>query len=186
MISKIVSSGQHGAARAALDVARENDLIDWWGGRAPRGRLDEGVGQIPDDYFAPRPYIESDRPKGLVEMKSSRIEDIDPLNVDLADATIFFWMGKPLPEFRPAAIHSKKIGKPFVMVDPWKRHQFPKVLKWLTQRNIRSINVMGPRPHRSGQIYDLTKPYLRSLISQSFIHHVWGIEIWEPKPKPKT
>ena len=65
-IQRILSGGQTGADRAALDFALENEIAI--GGFIPKGRLAEN-GQIPEKYI------------GLIETESSEFADRTELNV---------------------------------------------------------------------------------------------------------
>ena len=80
MIDKIVSGGQTGADRAALDVALELGLST--GGWIPRGRRAED-GAIPERY------------EELVESDSESYERRTELNVRDSDATVVFSFGPP-------------------------------------------------------------------------------------------
>ena len=78
MLEKIVSGGQTGADRAALDFARANGL--GIGGWVPRGRLAED-GLIPEDYL------------GLLEADSTDPAVRTALNVRDSDATLILSHG---------------------------------------------------------------------------------------------
>ena len=78
MLEKIVSGGQTGADRAALEFARANGLGT--GGWVPRGRLAED-GPIPEDYL------------GLLEADSTDPAVRTALNVRDSDATLILSHG---------------------------------------------------------------------------------------------
>ncbi|WP_019216466.1 YpsA SLOG family protein, partial [Legionella tunisiensis] len=89
MLEKIVSGGQTGVDRAALDVA-----IDWnilYGGWCPKGRLDEN-GTIPKKYQ----YL-----KELEENYLNDKENFDARtkkNIQDSDGTLILVPSLPLPE----------------------------------------------------------------------------------------
>jgi Circularly permutated YpsA SLOG family len=102
VIDKIVSGGQIGADRAALDVARELGLAT--GGWVPRGRRAKD-GAIPRHY------------EGLVEMDSEAYERRTELNVCDADAALIFSFGLPIGGSAPSAGLAQSLGKTLLLVD---------------------------------------------------------------------
>src|ERR671931_202999 len=76
---KIVSGGQTGVDRAALDVALKHGIE--CGGWCPAGRLDE-VGRIPDRY-------------PLRELAQGSFADRTLENVKDSDGTIVIYFGEP-------------------------------------------------------------------------------------------
>ena len=86
MVTKIVSGGQTGADRAALDAALEVGFAT--GGWIPRGRRAED-GAVPERYG------------NLVETESDAYEPRTELNVRDSDATVIFSFG---PAFGGSAL----------------------------------------------------------------------------------
>ena len=130
MIEVIISGGQTGADRAALDFALELGLEIQ--GHCPRGRRAED-GPIDEKY-------------PLQETKSAAYAPRTRLNVKLADATIIF---NGLPEYssgthttiKYAREHKKKFkvlrGFPDVMQDA------ADLRRWLQEHDPQKLNVAG-------------------------------------------
>ncbi len=79
MIKKIISGGQTGADRAALDFALKFNISH--GGWIPKGRKAEG-GPLPDKYQ-------------LLEMPTTSYPARTEKNVQDSDGTVIFSRGKP-------------------------------------------------------------------------------------------
>jgi hypothetical protein len=77
---KVISAGQTGAEREALQFAVENDLE--FGGWCPKGRRAED-GEIPEDY-------------GLQETNSEELTECVEANVLLANGTVVFTLAPKL------------------------------------------------------------------------------------------
>jgi hypothetical protein len=80
MIEKIVSGGQTGVDRAALDAAIEQSISH--GGWCPKGRLSES-GKIPDKY-------------SLKETISAEYDERTVLNVEQSDGTLIILPNKTI------------------------------------------------------------------------------------------
>src|SRR3989442_5534236 len=144
---KIISGGQTGVDRAALDTALELGLA--CGGWCPKGRRAED-GRIPDRY-------------PLQETASDRYPERTECNVKDADATLILTRGKP---DRGTALTRKlawRHKKPYKVVDLAKPH-FPAVLAWLKSKKVHVLNVAGPRERSQSGIYDQARSYLRQLL----------------------
>ncbi|MER2623546.1 MAG: putative molybdenum carrier protein [Accumulibacter sp.] len=102
MICKIVSGGQTGADRAALDVAL--DLGIPCGGWVPKGRLAED-GEIPVGC----PH--------LVEEEDAEPNTRTTLNIRDSDATLILSQGKLHGGSNFTASTAHKAGKPYLHVD---------------------------------------------------------------------
>ena len=79
MISKIVSGGQTGVDRAAVDFAIAHGIVP--GGFCPKGRRSES-GRIPDTY-------------NLIECSSAGYLMRTALNVQHSDGTLIIMRGRP-------------------------------------------------------------------------------------------
>lgn len=123
---KIISGGQTGADRAALEIAKELGLET--GGTAPRGyRTESGPDPSLKDF-------------GLVESPSDQYPPRTWQNVSDSEGTV--WFGKPVdPRGLLCTLRcTKEIGKPFIM------NPSPTILKgFIKSFNICTLNVAGNR-----------------------------------------
>lgn len=125
---KIISGGQTGADRAALDWAIVNNIPH--GGWCPKGRRAED-GIIPDRYF-------------LQETESEGYMQRTKWNVRDSDATLIVSLA---PELKTGSLftyeYSRKITKPCLHIYPdnqWRQL----ISEFLGVNSIRVINVAGP------------------------------------------
>ena len=100
---RIVSGGQTGADRAALDLAVELELET--GGWIPRGRRAED-GRSPARY------------KGLTEADSLEYSRRTELNVRDSDATLVFTLGEPAGGTARTVECARRLERPHLVVDP--------------------------------------------------------------------
>lgn len=143
----IISGGQTGVDRAALDVALELGLP--CGGFCPRGRKAED-GRIPDRY-------------PLVELASSSYAERTRVNVETADATLIF---SPSPLSGGTLLTAQlcaTLGKPFLVVEPGDPQALLRARQWLSQVAPRVCNVAGPRESQCPGIYAEALTFLRAL-----------------------
>ena len=152
MIERIISGGQTGADRAALDVALSFGF--GIGGWVPKGRLAED-GVIPARY------------PNLVETESKQLKARTKLNVRDSDATVIFSHG---PLFGGSAYTQAKaieLGKPHIHMDLEKSTPdkvVTNIREWLAQVNPVVLNVAGPRASKDAQIYEKTRAILALLL----------------------
>lgn len=184
MLRKIVSGGQTGVDRAALDSARLQTAFSW-GGWCPKGRVAED-GQLGEEYFS------SDRLGcGLKEASSSRPAQRTRLNVRDSDATLIIRSGKILSPGTKLTIKLlRESQKPYRICDPYKVYTVPRVVQWICQpqadgKIIEILNVAGPRESKSKGLYARTFQYLTDIFHLVMMYQNYGIEIWNPKRKTK-
>jgi hypothetical protein len=148
MIMKVISGGQTGVDRAALDVAMECGIPV--GGWCPRGRLAED-GQIPDRY----PLIET-----TVEIYAVRTE----WNVRDSDATLIITRGAPTGGTALTCAMTNKWSRPCYSVDLLECVDLNDARKWLTEHNVSVLNVAGPRESTQPGIYAAASSMLAQLL----------------------
>jgi len=150
MLERIISGGQTGVDRAALDAALEHNFA--CGGWCPRGRKAED-GIIPARY-------------PLEETKSSEYEERTERNVAEADGTLALVRGEPTggTAFTIALAHG--YGKPCLVLDLESGDAaLPATIQtWLRENNIRVLNVAGPRESNSPGIYKIAKALLEKIV----------------------
>lgn len=155
MIERIVSGGQTGADRAALDFALANGIRI--GGWVPRGRLAED-GRIPDRY------------PDLVETESTDPAVRTGRNVRDSDATLILSHGPldggALLTFQEAT----RAGKPALHLDLDELTPVAaadRLRSWLAALRPNTLNVAGPRASRDPRIAAATGVVLAAALRGS-------------------
>lgn len=145
---RVVSGGQTGVDRAALDVAMALDIPH--GGWCPRGRLAED-GRIPDRYQ-------------LQETDSADYAVRTEWNVRDSDGTLILTRGELSGGTRLTAILALRYSRPLTVVNLAETPVPASVLQWLLRHNIRTINIAGPRESTCPGIYESAKTFLFPLL----------------------
>lgn len=184
MLRKIVSGGQTGVDRAALDSARLQTAFSW-GGWCPKGRVAED-GQLGEEYFS-----STRLGCGLKEATSSRPAQRTRLNVRDSDATLIVRSGRILSPGTKLTIKLlREAEKPYRICDPYKVYTVPRIVQWICEpqadNTIEILNVAGPRESKSKGIYDRTFQYLTDIFHLVALYQHHGIEIWNPKRNKGT
>jgi hypothetical protein len=157
IIKKIVSGGQTGVDRAALDIALKYGLDQ--GGWCPKGRLSED-GKIPLFYN----MQETDSPEYSQRTRQNIID---------SDATLILVPELPLPaNITDGTILTinicDELNKTYLIVDVSNYDSLNDVKLWIKQNNISILNIAGPRSSQSIGIYDLAYNYLEKLITKKY------------------
>ena len=156
MIRKIVSGGQTGADRAALDFAMEWNIPH--GGWIPKGRRAE-------DGVLPKKYQ-------LREMNSSDYTRRTEQNVIDSDGTLIFSHGKLTGGSLLTRKMTLKHGRPRLHVDLFKTNSFSAaraIHSWIMAHRIGVLNVAGPRQSQDKRIYRATFDILEAAFQLSMI-----------------
>ncbi len=145
----IVSGGQTGADRAALDWAIAQGLPH--GGHCPAGRKAED-GPLPKRYQ-------------LNETRSTSYAHRTRLNVMESDATLILsHLPTPTGGTLLTLKHAEKLRKPHLLVTPENREHAPPLLaEFLDRHKVRILNVAGPRASTDPTIYRATYDLLQTL-----------------------
>lgn len=146
----IISGGQTGVDRAALDVAWELKLAR--GGWCPRGRLAED-GPLSAEY-------------DLVETPEAEPEQRTAWNVRDSEATLILTVGEPTGGTRYTVECCRSMGKPHLVIDFNDSHGVEKASQWINHHDFRSLNVAGPRESTHPGIYTSAKLLLREILQQ--------------------
>ena len=147
---RIISGGQTGADRAALDFAIEYGYPH--GGWAPRGREAED-GRIPPKYQL------TGLPDGGYRQRTRR-------NVEDSDGTLIVNMGELDGGTLATKIFAEKAGKPHYVAqvdDEATDEMAASVLAWLRAHHIKTLNVAGPRESKRPGIYQQTTALLEAV-----------------------
>lgn len=143
MIRKIISGGQTGADQAALDAA-----IRWnipHGGWIPKGRLTE-TGRLPNKYK-------------LKEMPTNSYAARTEKNITDSDGTLIISHGRLTGGSKYTQAKALKHKKPCLHIDLNKTDKFnaaQEIYNWVTENNIKNLNVAGPRESKDPYIYQAT------------------------------
>lgn len=128
-VQKIISGGQTGVDRGALDAAIELSMEH--GGWCPLGRLAE-------DGFIPTRYALRQTEVSQYSVRTAR-------NLLEADGTLIMFR-RELTGGTDLTRHlCRRHGRPMYLVDLEKPVDFSAIHQWLEQHCIRVLNVAGPR-----------------------------------------
>jgi len=126
---KVVSGGQTGVDRAALDVALARGLPA--GGWCPKGRLAED-GVIPSRY-------------PLKETATSVYEERTELNVRDSDATLIITRGAATGGTAKTIEMAAEWKRPLHVIDLAAKVDLDEAARWLDKHAVAVLNVAGPR-----------------------------------------
>lgn len=141
MIEKIVSGGQTGADRAALDVAIHLNIPH--GGWVPKGRKAED-GRVPEHYQ-------------LKEMSTASYPARTEANVIDSGGTLILTHGQPKGGSKLTMELARKHRKPHLHIDLGVLRgddRLYAVVNWLAANRIAVLNVAGSRAGEDPAIYD--------------------------------
>ncbi|MDR4460181.1 MAG: putative molybdenum carrier protein [Nitrospirales bacterium] len=149
MVHRIVSGGQTGTDRAALDFALQAGIE--CGGWVPNGRMAED-GVIPACY------------PNLVETDSDDPNIRTEYNVRDSDATLLITRGAPTGGSAVTVEVAMRLGKPILHVDlicKSVEQVIPWVCQWLQDLEPVTLNVAGSRASEDREIYQDTNAVLK-------------------------
>jgi hypothetical protein len=141
MIKKIISGGQTGADRAALDFALKFNICH--GGWIPKGRIAED-GPLPEKYQ-------------LQEMPTISYTKRTEHNVIDSDGTLIFSRGKPTGGTEYTRKMVLKNKKQMIHIDLKLITSYDaayRILSWIEFDSIEILNVAGPRASKDHAIYN--------------------------------
>jgi len=156
VIERIVSGGQTGADRAALDAAIELDIPH--GGWIPKGRKTEDGG-------LPEKYLLKEMPTGSYAARTEQ-------NVIDSDGTLIVSYGKLNGGSALTRQLAKKHNRPWMHVDLDKTNSFKAamdVTSWVMENRVRVLNVAGPRASKDPGIYQATKKLIKAVFQLDLI-----------------
>jgi hypothetical protein len=154
MIEKIVSGGQTGADRAALDVAIKLGIP--YSGWVPKGREAED-GPLPDTYH-------------MKEMPVTSYPKRTEQNVIDSDGTLIVSHGKLTGGSKLTMQLAKQYSRPWIHID-LKNTPYSDgarmIQEWARGNMIETLNVAGPRASKDPLIYDAVRELLEITLSGS-------------------
>lgn len=148
-LKKIVSGGQTGVDRAALDAAMEKGISV--GGWCPKGRRAED-GEIQSRY-------------PLRETPSHEYEERTSWNVRDSDATLILVSGNPVGGTHFTMAEARRLGRPHLSVDPFADEPEP-VVQWLQRLSVGVLNVAGPRESTRPGIYAAAADFMGRVLAR--------------------
>jgi hypothetical protein len=148
---RIVSGGQSGVDRAALDVALELGVP--CGGWCPRGRLAED-GRIPERY-------------PLEETPSDDYPQRTEWNVRDSDATLILFRDVLEGGSALTARLARSYGRPCRTIDLEAAPDAAAIREWLERQAVRTLNVAGPRASSAPALYEQAARLLRAVLGSA-------------------
>lgn len=155
MLKKIISGGQTGVDRAALDFAIERDIEHggWipFGRRTENGPLDAryALQETPDTAYIARTRLNVINSDGTLIVNAGEITSGTLLTKSLTDS-----LNKPCFIFQ-------------VEADQDRASQVEALASFISEHNIETLNVAGPRESKCPGIYLMT-----SIILVQYQHHI--------------
>ena len=149
---RVVSGGQTGVDRAALDTAFALGIA--CGGWCPRGRKAED-GAIDQRY-------------PLAETPSARYSQRTRWNVRDSDGTLILTEGPPTGGTELTWRIAERLGRPCHVVDLSQTRAIVPVVSWIRSNGIEVLNIAGPRESTCPGIGKRAKKYLTGLLER------WG------------
>jgi hypothetical protein len=150
MFAQIVSGGQTGVDRAALDVALERGIP--CGGWCPRGRRAED-GPLPKRY-------------PLRETPWDGYPQRTEWNVRDSDGTLVLSLGRPDRGTTLTIELAARYSKPCLILDLSNDPDPAAVHSWAKANGVRVLNVAGPRESSWPGIYQRAAVFLRRLLEE--------------------
>ncbi len=153
MTIKIVSGGQTGADRGALDAGLQAKVEV--GGWCPAGRLAED-GEIPEKY-------------PLQEIEAASYSERTLKNVIDSDGTVIVFFGELEGGSRLTASCCRKERKPYLLIDATDflaEEAAVMIRDFVSENGIEILNVAGPRDSKQPRAYQYTFETVSRVLEQ--------------------
>jgi hypothetical protein len=148
-LTKIIAGGQTGADQGALDAAL--DVGFGVGGWCTNGRRTED-GPLPERY------------NFLKQTPLSSYPQRTEWNVRDSDGTMIVHCGSWGPGTKKTVSLVKAKRKPYIFLDLRSRASMLDLVGWLSEKNIETLNVAGPRESGSIGIHKATYDFVTKII----------------------
>ena len=153
-VERVISGGQTGVDRAALDCALEMGIA--CGGWCPLGRKAED-GPIDKKY-------------PLTATLSAKYAKRTKWNVRDSDGTLILTCGSPTGGTALTQILAERMHKPLLVVDLLQKPSVANITDWLQDARIRVLNVAGPRAESQPDVYDRVRAFLHQVLQTASFH----------------
>lgn len=147
---KIISGGQTGVDRAALDYSLDKGIP--CGGWCPKGRKAED-GPIPDRY-------------PLKETATDSYSERTKLNVVESDGTLILYNKLPDRGTKSAIELCLSLNKPVLYHSLREEDDLARVRNWIGHYQIKMLNIAGPRESSEPGIYRASLDFLERLFGE--------------------
>lgn len=147
-VEKIVSGGQTGVDRAALDTALAYDIPI--GGWCPRGRRAED-GTIPERY-------------PLRETPTDAYAQRTAWNVRDSDGTLVITDGEVEGGTAYTVEEAERRGQPLLHIQLSESALILRIREWVEEHEVRILNVAGPRASEVDGIYEGARKVLTKFV----------------------
>lgn len=155
---KIVSGGQTGVDRAALDAAIARGLS--YGGWCPKGGWAEDM-PVPPGLLQPYPLLRETPLADPLQRTEWNIRDSDRLMVLLDDR------GSTSRGTEHAIRQARALDRPVIVLDVGRRADVDRAAAWLCQGGgERAICVAGPRESEAPGIYEAAREFLDAALAR--------------------
>lgn len=152
LVHKIISGGQTGVDRAALDAALQTKFP--CGGKCPKDRKSED-GCIPDFY-------------PLKEMSSHDYRVRTKANIADSNGTLIITRRKPEGGTLLTVNAALKTGRPVLVIDvdlaPSLEETTKEITQWCIKHSIITLNIAGPRASKDPDIYQVAYTIIYAFI----------------------
>lgn len=148
MLDEIISGGQTGVDRAALDAAMEAGIR--CGGWCPKGRWAED-GRIDDRY-------------PLKETKTSDPSERTRLNVIESDGTLILEAAASSAGTALTQSTAADLGLPNLVIPSIEEGSVRHVRDWIETNRISRLNIAGPRASESSGVYARARAFVVALV----------------------
>jgi hypothetical protein len=154
---KLLSGGQSGVDRAALDVAIARGLA--YGGWCPRGGWAEDFSD-PPGLLAAYPHLRETPSRDPAQRTDWNVRDSDAVLIVVDDMGLAASRGTQLAQDKAAAY-----DKPCFVANLADADVVAKAREWLDRVNPDTLGIGGPRESEAPGIYEKTKLFLRRLFA---------------------
>lgn len=150
-ICKIISGGQTGVDRAALDAAMANNIP--YGGWCPKGRKAED-GIIADKYLLKETVTDnySERTKLNIRDSDGTLVLVYKIPVDVNDGTIL------------TINYAQEEKKPLLIIALDNPELVSNIQHWIDKNNLQILNIAGPRESQCAGIYSISFKVLHQFL----------------------
>lgn len=147
MIRKVISGGQAGVDRAALDFFMQRNIA--CGGWCPKGRIAE-------DGFIPKKYPLKETTETLPIFRTKK-------NVEEADGTLILFINRMDEGTLQTKDYVQKLDLPLYIQELTKDFSLDEFTNWINTKKIGILNIAGTRESNNPGIYKRTLFFLENL-----------------------